>query len=116
MKTIPLTASSKNLTARSLVISLTSAAALLGISNDTLAGGRSTSATGPNGHSISHSVTRSNGNVSSSTTAPNGNTATRVVERSADGTTSTMQGLNGNTATRTTTRTDTSSQTTVTHP
>jgi hypothetical protein len=116
MKTIHLKALSKLLAVRTFILTLAGASALLGVTGDALARGRSTTVTGPGGQSASRSVNRSAGDVSSSTTGPNGNTASRLVIRSANGTTSTMTGFNGNTATRSTTRTDTGSQTTVTGP
>lgn len=116
MNTIHLKTMPKSLAGRTLILALASAAALLGVSGDALARGRSTSMTGANGQTATRSVNRSAGDVSSSSTGPNGNTASRLVLRSATGTTSTMTGFNGNTATRSTTRTDTGSQTTVTGP
>jgi len=82
-----------------------------------LARDRQATLTGPQGHSATRDVSRTQGDVSSSTTGTNGKTlASRNVDRSASSTTGSVTGPQGKNATRQTTRTEGGSNTTVTGP
>jgi len=65
---------------------------------------RSSSVTGPNGHTASRQTVRSEGNVNSTATGPNGQTASRAVARTPQATEAVITLPNGQTVVRQTTR------------